>query len=371
MRSSTYLFFIGLFIISCSTKQGKEDHQHEEKQSMQKKTANSIMLTDSQMKLANITTTKAGMQLIGQTKIINGKLVVNEERVEVISSRAKGRVEKLFIKETGRLIKAGEPLYELYSEELLTYQREYLLAQEQYAALGKNEKRYESFLKAAEKKLLLYGLTSKQVDQLGKTKAIQPRITFLSPASGIVTEINSVEGQYISEGSLLYRVENLNQLWIEAELYPEEAALLKTGDKVNATITGFEPEIQKATVIFLSPEYRANSQIISIRLLIDNIENKFKPGAQAQITFTYSAHKALAIPTDAIIRDSKGTHVYVLSEQNTFQPRRVETGVENFDQIEIKNGIKENETIAASGAYLLYSEFVLKNGLNPVSEHSH
>jgi Cu(I)/Ag(I) efflux system membrane fusion protein len=106
---------------------------------------NSLMLTDSQIKLANITTQKVSVKPIGQTLVINATLKVDEENNHCISSRTTGRIEKLFIKETGRVVKQGEPLYEIYSETLLTLQREYLLALEQYEALGKVEKRYEGF----------------------------------------------------------------------------------------------------------------------------------------------------------------------------------------------------------------------------------
>src|SRR5687768_4668376 len=149
-----------------------------------------LMLTDSQMKLANITIEQVSKRPVGQTVVINGQLKVNEQKTEVISSRAAGRIEKLAIRETGQNVKHGQPLYVLYSEELLTLQREYLLAKEQYELLGKSEKRYKSFLDAAERKLLLYGLTKSQINQLNKN-SLQPRVTFLAPASGVITEINA------------------------------------------------------------------------------------------------------------------------------------------------------------------------------------
>jgi Cu(I)/Ag(I) efflux system membrane fusion protein len=330
-----------------------------------------LMLTDSQIKLANITTQKVLVKPIGQTLVVNAKLKVDEEKTTIISSRTTGRIERLFIKETGRVVKQGEPLYEIYSETLLTLQREYLLALEQYETLGKEEKRYEGFLKAAENKLLLYGLNKKQVEQLAAVKAVQQRITFLAPAGGIIEEIAVAEGQYVNEGNRLYRIENIASLWLEAELYPNETRFVKTGDKINVRVSGFESESIMATVNFLSPEYRANSQISVMRASLNNQGLRFKPGMQAQVFFTHSSRKGLAIPVDAIIRDGKGTHVYVQSEQNTFTPRMVKIGVEDFEQVEIISGLEENEIVAVSGAYLLYSELILKKGTDPMAGHSH
>lgn len=401
MRVQLIPAIILILFTACSNEQKKEEHEHGQAKSMEAETKytctmhpqivqdgpgtcpicgmdlvpinkstngnNDLMLSDSQMKLANITTQKVSKKPIGQTLVVNARLTVNEEQSEVISSRAAGRVEKLFVKETGRTVQKGEPLYEIYSETLLTMQQEYLLAKEQYESLGKTESRYTSFLNAAEKKLLLYGLTKKQIDKIGQSKSLQSRITFLSPASGIVTEINATEGQYLFEGGLLYKIEDISKLWVEAELYAHETKFVKAGDKVTIRVSGYESSPVEAKVIFLSPEYRANTQITVMRAAMNNAKLQFKPGMQAQILFTHSSREALAIPVDAVIRDGKGTHVYVQMDRNTFQPRMVKTGTEDFELVEITEGLNEGDTIAVTGAYLLYSEIVLKKGNDPMA----
>lgn len=328
---------------------------------------NDLMLSESQIKLANITTQKVSIQPVGQTVVVNARLVENEALTEVISSRAEGRIEKLFVKETGRTIQKGEPLYELYSEALLTLQKEYLLAKQQFETLGATEKRYESFLKAAERKLLLYGLAQKQISRLHETKDVQPRITFLSPASGIIAEINVAEGQYVSEGGSLLRIENISKLWVEAELYPTETSLVKIGEKIKVKINGFDDTPVEATVSFLSPEYKLGTQVTVMRAVLDNKSMRFKPGMQAQVFFTHSSRKALSIPINAVIRDGKGTHVYVQHGLHTFRPQMVKIGLEDINQVEISEGLSEGDTIAVTGAYLLYSEIILKKGTDPMA----
>lgn len=319
-----------------------------------------LMLSDSQIRLANITTQKAMTRQMGQTVVLNAKLAVDEEHTEVISSRAAGRIERLYIKETGRAVRAGEPIMEIYSETLITLQREYLLAVEQADQLGKTEPRYASFVTAARKKLLLYGLTERQVDQLTSGKTIQNRITFLAPAAGIVTSITAFEGQYIEEGASLYRLEDIRELWVEAELYPGETALMKAGDKVRVKIVGFEHVPSAAIVTFVSPEYRDNSQVTVVRASLDNRQGIYKPGMQAQVFISHSERKALALPIDAVIREEKGSHVFVMTDKNTFEARIVATGLEDVDWVEITSGLKEGEVVAITGAYLLHSELTLK-----------
>jgi membrane fusion protein, copper/silver efflux system len=328
-----------------------------------------IMLSDNQIKLANITTAKVSTQEIGQATVVNAKIVSNAEQQYVISSRAAGRIEKLFFKETGRQIRMGEPLYEIYSETLLTLQQEYLLAMEQAKIINtEKNQNYNSFKKASEKKLLLYGMTKNQIASLANTKSLTGRTTFLSPADGVITEMNVSEGQYVSEGDIIYKIENLDNLWIEAELYPNEASLVNLGQEIEVRVAGFDVSSTTASVSFLTPEYKANTQIVIVRATLNNKTFDYKPGMQAKVILKHSSKKSLAIPANAVIRDGKGTHVFVQTDQNTFEPRMVKTGVENMTQVEITEGLTEGEVLAVTGAYLLYSDLILK-GIQPHDHH--
>jgi Cu(I)/Ag(I) efflux system membrane fusion protein len=187
----------------------------------------------------------------------------------------------------------------------------------------------------------------------------------------VVTEISAAEGQYVSEGTTLMKIENITKLWLEADLYPTETSLAKVGDKIKVRVSGYESKNIDATIDFLSPEYRANSQIVVMRASLSNPDQKYKPGMQAQVFFSHSSKKALTIPVDAVIRDGNGTHVYIQKGLNTFRPQMVETGIEDFDKVEITKGLADGDTVAVTGAYLLYSEIILKKGTDPMAGHSH
>ncbi|MBL7876545.1 MAG: efflux RND transporter periplasmic adaptor subunit, partial [Cyclobacteriaceae bacterium] len=184
-----------------------------------------VTLSESQIELANITVQRVSVQEIGNSILLNGRLRADETQTEVVSTRVPGRIDKLFIKETGVPINQGQLIYEIYSEQLLTYQNEYLLALAQSQSI--DNKRYSSYLEASRKKLWLYGMTEHQIEELSKSKTTNPRIQFVAPASGIITEIPVAEGQYVTEGAAIYRLEKLSKLWVEAEMYPREASLIK------------------------------------------------------------------------------------------------------------------------------------------------
>ena len=325
-----------------------------------------LMLSESQILLANIHTMAVSMNAANTSTILNGKLVLDETQNEIISSRAAGRIERLYVKETGEQVRKGQPLYELYSEELLSLQREYLLALEQYKALGEQEPRFASFLEAARKKLLLYGLTEKQIEQLGRSGKLEPRVTFLAPAAGVVTDIAVTEGQYVAEGGVLYRLGDLSKIWVEAELYPQEVQRIKRGDLVQVNVQGFGMQPLPAKVSFISPELRQGSQVVVLRAELPNKEGAFLPGMQANVLLPQKQAKVISVPNDAVIRDQKGSHVWVQTGEGTFKARRVELGEANFDSVAVVSGIREQDQVVTSGAYLLYSEYVLKKGGDPI-----
>ncbi|WP_242929288.1 efflux RND transporter periplasmic adaptor subunit [Pontibacter vulgaris] len=330
-----------------------------------------LMLSESQIALGNIKTKRVKSGSVGSNAILTGKLVLDETQTDVISSRAAGRIEKLYLKESGQTIKKGQPLYELYSEELLTLQREYLLALAQNRELGKENPRFASFLEAAKKKLLLYGLTEGQIRNLARTGQVSPRITFVAPAGGVVTEVAAAEGQYVAEGGVLYRLGKLGKIWVEAELYPQEVPNVKEGDEIKVSVEGFGQEPVTAKVTFISPEFRAGSQVAILRAELPNPNNQYLPGMQANVILPSDTGSSLTLPTDAVIRDEKGAHVWVQSGKDTFKARMVTLGEESADNVAILSGLKENDKVVVSGAYLLYSEFVLKKGVDPMAGHQH
>ncbi|HNP94826.1 MAG TPA: efflux RND transporter periplasmic adaptor subunit [Cyclobacteriaceae bacterium] len=328
-----------------------------------------VTLSNSQIELANITVQPARTEEIGSVIWLNATIKADETRTQLVTTRIPGRIDKLHYKETGVTINQGEVIYELYSEQLLTYQQEYLLALEQVTT--SDSKRYESYLQAARKKLWLYGMTEKQIEVLKTPRDINPRIPIVAPASGTITEISVTEGQYVDEGTPVFRLEKLDKLWVEAELYPHEASLIKLGDTLTILLRQTTDFSLPGKVIFLSPEYRQGSQIFILRSALENTDHRWVPGMHAEIVLEHSRRKALTLPTDAVIREESGGHVYLKTGEGKFAPAMVKTGLENFSQVEIIEGINEGDSVVVSGAYLLYSEIILKKGLNPMVGHQH
>lgn len=330
-----------------------------------------IMLSANQIKLANIRAQVLTSGSIGNSTLLTATTVADKNLLNQISSRISGRIEKLYVKQVGEQISKGTPLYDLYSEALLTLEQEYLVALAQQKALGGTDENYSRILQGAKEKLFLYGMSEKQLEELTSSGKAKPTVTFYSQGRGIVEEIAVSEGQYIAEGSAILKISDLSSLWVEAQLYPAELPQAKIGSTVDVRINGFGNEVVKGKVVFLAPELASNSKIIIMRAQIDNPQMKFIPGMQASVTLTNDSKKALTLPINAVIRDEQGSYVWKQIGKSTFSPVMVKLGSENTSTVEVISGLSESDTVVVSGAYLLHSEYILKKGGNPMSGHDH
>ncbi len=331
----------------------------------------SLTLGESQMGLANITVITAGTGILSNNKLLNGRLATDPAQSAVISSRVPGRIETLYVKETGVAIKKGQALYRIYSEQLATLQQEYLLAAAQ-AREFPDDARFQQIGKAARQKLKLYDQSDAQLEQLLQSTKTDPFITYYAPMAGVVAELSVSEGQYVSEGNSIMKLEGYGQLWVEADLYPAEISAIHVGQSVKVIVAGYENEPRNMTIQFINPALQTGSQLMQVRGTIPNQHDRWQPGQQATIYLpVQSKGNVISVPVDAVIRDGNGSHVWIETDKGKFKPRMVKTGLENFDMVEIREGIEAGEKVVATGAYLLYSEYILKKGSNPMAGHQH
>lgn len=327
----------------------------------------SLLLNKSQQALANVTTLTVGTGELSNTTQLNGRLAIDPDATAYVSSRVGGRIIALYVKETGVLVSKGQPLYKIYSEPLAALQQEYLVTAAQ-AVQFPDDKQFQQLFQAAREKLLLYDMTEAQLRTLVRGQKTDPYVTYSAPVSGVVAELSVTEGQYVGEGGNIMRLEGYGMLWVEADVYPAEADNVRLGQQVNVIIPGWEDQPQKMRISFITPALQSGSQLTQIRGTIPNKNNQWQPGLQALILLpSKSKGKTLTLPADAVIREEKGAHVWIEKGNGRYEPRMVRTGMETADQVEITTGLSEGDSVVVTGAYLLYSEYILKKGKNPMA----
>ena len=326
-----------------------------------------VLLNDEQVRLGNIQTETIQNEMIGDQEILTATLNIDESKVNSINARIMGRIDRLYFKNIGDYISKGTHLFDLYSEELNNAKQEYIAALERQQVFDNSIIDFNKIVQSAKMKLSLWGMTDQQINELSKTK-IAPKLTsFYSNASGYITELPVMEGQYVSEGSTIVKLADLSSLWAEAQVYNSQ---LSSIDFKGIALVQF-PDIPgkkwNGKIEFVNPEIVSDSRLNLIRISIPNSNGQLKPGMPAYVSINSKAFSSLTLPTDAVLRDGKMNIVWVQSGKNSYKMKMVKTGLESGDRIEIKSGIIKGDIIVTRGAYLLNSEYIFKNGGNVIA----
>lgn len=329
---------------------------------------NFITIDKRQQELAGIKIDTVKLRSISSVSTIIGKVAIDEEQVKIISSRAKGRIDKLFVKSTGSYLKIGSPIYSIYSEQLQADKKEYLSLFENSKTTSATSTMTNEFLSASKNKLLLWGMTEKQISDIENLGNTGPLITFYSSVSGYVIEVNITEGMYVDEGSTLLKTTSLNQLWVEAQLYSNEISSIAENKTFQIYNESNPEHIYKGTLVYNNPIVEDGKRIHLLKIRINNSGRELIPGTLVTVIPEKSLNKLLAVPKSAVLLEEMKT-VWVLAHENTFEQRMVKTGVENNNWIEIVSGLKEGDIIVTEGSYLISSEFILKSGAGQRHEH--
>lgn len=332
------------------------------------KDADAIMLSDQQIQLGNIQVDTIGRGSIADETVLTATLNIDETKSTTVSARVAGRIEKLYYKNEGDYIQKGARLYDIYSEELNNAKQEYILALEKQATLDNSIIDFKQLVQSARNKLLLWGMGEAQISELSRTKTASTLTPYYSTASGYITTIEGHEGDFVPEGGSIVRLANLHDLWAEAQVYTSQFSEIDSRGKAIVRLPDLNMEMT-GTIQFVNPEINPDTRINLVRVAIDNPGNRLKPGMPAYVVLKNRQRSSLTLPVDAVIRNEKMSSVWVEIDKNTFKNVMVETGLENDGQIEIRSGLKQGDVVVTSGAYLINSEYIFREGANPMAGH--
>ena len=300
-----------------------------------------------------------------------GRVDYAEPNISIINLKYDGWVENLFVNSTGRAVRKGEPLFDIYSPELVSAQQEYLIALKAGAVLGEAS----TLLKSAREKLRLWSVTDSQVEELGRTGQLKKTETVYSPVSGIVIEKNVLQGQKIMAGESLFKIADLSRVWILGEIYEYELPFVKTGQEANISLSYYPGESFAGKIIYIYPYLRPETRTNQVRIEVANPGLKLKPEMFASLEIHVDYGKRLTVPADAVLDAGTLKIVFVAKDDGYFEPREVKVGVKGEDLFEVLGGLNEGENVVTSANFLIDSESSLKAALNrmvsPDGDHRH
>jgi Cu(I)/Ag(I) efflux system membrane fusion protein len=277
-----------------------------------------------------------------------GYVTYNEDKLVHIHPRVQGWVEKLYVKSVGEPVKKNQPLYDIYSPELVNAQEELLLALDR-----KNSR----LINAAKNRLKALQLPKSAINKLKKTKKVQQSITFYAPQNGVVENLKIREGFFVNPGSTLMTIGDLSEVWVEGELFERQAGQVKMGTPVTMALEYLPGKKWQGQVDYIYPTLDAKTRTVKFRLRFKNNNNEFKPNMFAQISIhTAEDEKALLIPKEALIRTGNQDRVVLSLGGGSFKSIEVRVGRFGSESVEILEGLSEGEEVVSSSQFLLDSE---------------
>jgi len=299
-----------------------------------------------------------------------GRVVYDEKRLSAVTLKFGAWIEELHVKTVGDPVKKGQPLFAIYSPELLEAQQSYLVALEARTAVqdgaqaaGGAETGAETIVRSARERLLLWDLTEEQVRDIESKKEPQVRVAILSKVEGVVTERNAVQGDFVAPGMPIFRLADISTVWIDASIYEHEVPLVKRGDVANVTLPSFPGQTFEFKVDFVYPYMDQETRTLRTRLEVENPDGKLKPGMYAQATIEEDLGQNLVVDDGAVFDTGNRQIAFVDLGEGLLEPREIKAGRRADGQIIILEGLKEGEKVVTSGTFLIDSESRLKAAL--------
>lgn len=287
-----------------------------------------------------------------------GYVEPNENEISHIHTYAEGWVRKLNVKSVGEVVKKNQVVLQLYSPLLVTIQEEYL------NALGSGN---QSLIDASYKRLQAFRISDEQIKQLKDTRKSNQLIDVYSYQDGVVSMLNIRQGMHVTPEIEMMSIVDLSSIWMIAQVYEDEAAWVKVGEKAEAKLSAFPDKVWDGVVEYVYPQVDPTTRTLKIRFRFNNPGGVLKPNMYANISlFVEPKPDVLSIPLEALIRSSQGNRVIVKLSDGQFRARVVKLGIESGDRVEILSGLKAGESVVTSGQFLIDSETNMQAGLDRI-----
>ena len=331
----------------------------------------------SETPLAPIQLSPQRMQSIGvkvgvvESKTINdeirlyGNVQPSERRFAYVQTRFAGWIRQVYADATGDFIRKGQPLFTIYSPDLVATEREYLLAKKNAGALQQSTVSGVSdgaalLIAAARARLQQFDIPESEIAKLDETGEAITDLTFYSPASGYITERNALPNMYVQPGTKLYAIADLSDVWVLAQIFQNDAGKIKPGDPAEVTLDAYPGRVFKGRVDYLLPQLDVATRTLPVRLVFSNPDLKLRPGMYVNVSLKLPLGKRLVVPDSAVFHSGTRNLIFTYAGDGNIEPNEVELGPHVGDEFVISKGVKAGEQIVTSANFLIDSEAQLQ-----------
>ncbi len=332
----------------------------------------SINVSPERQQLVGIRTTVVEMRPVAKKIRTVGIVAYDETKVASVYSKVDGWIEKLFVDYTGKLVRKGQPLFTLYSPDLVSTQEEYLLALQAKDSLGKSSVKEirsgsASLLEASRRRLQLWDIADTEIQEIERTGQPKKSLTIFSPSNGFVVKKDAFQGMKVMPDKELYTIADLSTVWVNADIYEFELPHIRVGQAAKISLSYFPERPFTGRVSWIAPVLDEKTRTVKLRLEFSNRDFALKPEMYANVEIDVDAGKKLTVPDEAVLDSGLRKVVFIDKGEGRFQPAEVKLGGKFDGYYEVLSGVSAGERIVGSAGFLLDSESRLKEAMGAMA----
>jgi RND family efflux transporter MFP subunit len=323
-----------------------------------------------------VKTAAASLRALDKTVRAAGRVEANERQIYNIAPKFEGWIEKLYVNTTGEPVSKGQALFDLYSPELVSAQREYAIAAQGVKSLkdadDDTKRGMQQLAESSLERLKNWDISARQVQGLAESGTIKRDLTFHSPVNGIVLEKKALQGMRFMPGELLYQIADLSSVWVVADVFEQDIALVKTGVRARVQINAYPDRQFDAVITYVYPTLNQATRTVPVRIELANPEGLLKPAMFAQVEMPVLGEgDVLAVPTSAVIDSGTRMIVLVQRAEGRFEPREVKLGARSDSYVEVVYGVTDGEQVVVAANFLIDAESNLKAAIGGFGHADH
>ena len=324
-----------------------------------------IQLAPQRMQSIGIMLGKVESKPVNSELRFYGNVQVDERRQAYVQTRFAGWIRKVYADATGNFVGKGQPLFTIYSPDLVATEQEYLLAKKNSESLQQSTVNgvasgASSLFTAAKERLLQWEVSPGEIEKLDQAGKPITDLTIYSPVSGYITDKKALPNMYVQPETVLYTVADLSDVWIFAQVFQSDAGKIKPGDMAEVTVDAYPGRVFNGRVEYILPQLDMNTRTLPVRLVFPNPGLKLRPGMYTNVRVKVPMGRQLVVPASAAFHSGTRNLVFVYRGEGNIEPREVEFGPQVGDQIVVSKGVKTEEQIVTSANFLIDSEAQLQ-----------
>jgi Cu(I)/Ag(I) efflux system membrane fusion protein len=340
---------------------GGREHDHAAMAASGTDVAQPVMLSGAQAERIGVTYAPATVGTLAREIRTVGQVTYDETRMTTVSPKIDGWVERLYVDFTGQPVRAGDPLFSIYSPMLVSAQEELLLAKrlagEVAGGTSEARRNAEELLASARRRLAYWDVPADEIARIERTRQVERTLTLRSPVHGVVVEKNVLAGQRIMSGDALYKVADLGTVWVEGEVYEQDLRAVRLGLPVTATLEAYPGEEWQGRIAYVYPTVNPDTRTARVRVALANPGLRLKPGMFATLRFHGVAREGvLTVPRTAVLSTGERSIVFVKRPDGMLEPHLVQVGAQTGDRTEIVRGLAATDTVVSSATFLVDAE---------------